>query len=204
MFDIFSAVIIGISLAMGGLGPVNTEIIRRGIRYGFLSAFSVSLGATLVDFLYLAIIFTGVISFINIPMVYTLMWALGFIVLIYLGWQGIKDFSKDNIIIKEKISHKNSFIAGIVLGLSSPLALVWYLGIFGPMVAKVENTYIAVQVGLAIILGIVFGELLIAISAHFGRKVFTTRIIRYASGISGAILVSFGIYFGYQAILSLL
>jgi len=193
----------GIALAMP-IGPVVMEIIRRGTRSGFLSAFLVSLGATVADIFYLIVIFTGIYYFINNSIVQTGMWILGFVILIYLGIEGLRDFLKKDIKLKqEKSRHKNSFIAGMLLGFSSPTAFLWWIGIFGSIMVTANNPYIAMQNGLLITLGIVIWELFLSVLTHYGKKILTNRVLRYVSVVSGIILIYFGLYFGYKAILSI-
>jgi len=203
MVDPISSIALGVSYSISGIGPVNTEIMRRGVKHGFLSGFSVTLGATLVDLFYLSLIFTGLSFVINIPFIQTLMYSIGFVVLIYLGTAGVKDYFRYKVKISKKEKKRNGFISGILLGFSSPAAFIWYIGFFGPMLASL-NFYFAFQSGLFMILGLVLGEAMIALISHFGKQVLTIKILKYVSAISGIILILFGIYFGYQAVLSVL
>ncbi len=201
MIGLLEAFLLGLFYSWSGIGPVVMEVIRRGLRHGFWSAFAVSLGATVVDFIWLAAIFAGVSQFANVPIFKTMLWFLGFIFLVYLGLKAVKDY-RNGMRFNGKTTQRNSIVAGFLLGLSSPEGFIFYIGIFGPIAAS-SSMFSAIAIGLLIILGLLFGEFLIALLAHFGKKVLTTEIIRYASLASGISLVLFGLYFGYQGLLSI-
>src|SRR5213594_2563169 len=62
----WGGVLLGLSIA-APLGPVNVEIIRRGLRSGFQAALRVGLGSTLAELLYVAITYLGVAPLISRP-----------------------------------------------------------------------------------------------------------------------------------------
>lgn len=71
MTDIIRNIILGISLA-APIGPVNIEVIRRGLNFGFFPAFLLSIGAASADTTYLLLIYFGLSSFIKVPIIKTL------------------------------------------------------------------------------------------------------------------------------------
>jgi len=91
MIQILQSLLLGVSIA-APIGPVNVEVIKRGLKHGFLLAFLVALGAACADATYVVIIYLGLSSFINIPIVQTVVWIFGMAVLIYLGYRSIKEF----------------------------------------------------------------------------------------------------------------
>lgn len=200
MIGPLEAFLLGLFYSWSGIGPVVMEIIRRGLRHGFWPAFEVSLGATIVDFIWLAVIFAGVSQFVNVPIFKTMLWFLGFVLLVYLGLKAVKDY-KNGMRFDGKTTQRKGILAGFLLGLSSPEGFVFYVGIFGPIAAASGSMLSALAGGLLIISGLLFGEFLISLLAHFGKKVLTVRIIRYISLVSGIFLLLFGLYFGYQVLL---
>ncbi|MCS0542837.1 LysE family translocator, partial [Aeromonas veronii] len=59
---LFSYVLLGLSLA-APIGPVNAAQLDRGIKYGFLHAWLVGVGAVLADGVYMLIVYLGLVSF---------------------------------------------------------------------------------------------------------------------------------------------
>ncbi len=166
-----------------------------------MSAFAVSLGATIVDFIWLAVILAGVSQLVNFPVARTSLWFLGSVFLVYQGLKAMKD-SRHEMEFNKKTGQRSSFITGFLLGLSSPEGFVFYVGIFGPIAAS-GSMFSALASGLLIIAGLLFGEFLVSLLAHYGKKVLTVKIIKYASLASGISLMLFGLYFWYNGIVSL-
>jgi len=81
---LFSYVLLGLSLA-APIGPVNAAQLDRGIKYGFLHAWLVGVGAVLADGVYMLIVYLGLVSFINTPFIQTFLWLFGCFVLLYTG-----------------------------------------------------------------------------------------------------------------------
>lgn len=73
-YTILQNTLLGLSLA-APIGPVNVEIIRRGLKSGFRQALLAGAGAMSADATYLTLIFFGLISFLNIHLM-KIIWEL--------------------------------------------------------------------------------------------------------------------------------
>jgi len=112
MLDVIQKIILRISLA-APVGPVNVEVIKRGLKHGFFPAFLLSLDAASADTTYLLLIYFGLSNFINIPVVKTSIWIFGAIVLLYLGYQSINEYFEKLDLEKAKVkTRRKSFVAG--------------------------------------------------------------------------------------------
>ena len=189
--------ILGLSFSLSAIGPITIEILRRSLKEGYLSAMGIILGATIIDFVYLTIIFSGIYQFLNFSSVNKILTLFGIIFLLYLGYKSIHEFRKIKLKKSKKI-RKNSIVTGIILGISSPFAFVFYLGIFGPLVTSAGSLISGLSIGLAIIFGIFIGDNLKAVIGHLGKEIFAEKMIKYASLIGGIALILFAFYFGYQ------
>ncbi|MBI5392446.1 LysE family transporter [Candidatus Woesearchaeota archaeon] len=199
----FESLLLGITFSLSSVGPVTVEILRRSLKEGYLSALGIILGATIVDFIYLVVIFSGLYNFFNITAANKFLTFFGILFMLYLGYKSIADYKNINLEKKQPAAVKNSFLAGIFLGFSSPFAFVFYLGVFAPLVTSAEKISSGLIIALTIILGIFLADNLKAIVGHFGRKVATEKIISYTSLVGGISLILFAIYFGYRLILQL-
>lgn len=203
MLDIIQNMILGISLA-APVGPVNVEVIRRGLKHGFFPAFILSLGAASADATYLLLVYFGLSNFINIPIVRTSIWALGAIVLLYLGWQGIKEYFEKIDLEKSKVkTSRNSFVAGYLITISNPMTIIWWLGVFGAILsstAQAATRTTALFNNFAIIVGVVLWFFVLSILLHWGKRFVNEKTMRYISVIAGLVLIGFGLYFGYSAV----
>ena len=207
MLNIIQNIILGISLA-APVGPVNVEVIKRGLKNGFFPAFLLSLGAAAADTTYLLLIYFGLSNFINIPIVKTIIWFFGAIVLIYLGYLSAKEyFDKIDLQKSNPKASKNSFIAGYLITISNPMTIVWWLGVFGAIIgSSIQNAAktIALLNSLTIIIGVILWFFSLSLLLHFGKRFINEKTMKYVSMIAGIILIGFGLYFGYNAILSMI
>lgn len=206
MLNILQNILLRVSLA-APIGPANIEVIKRGLKYGFLPAFLLSLGTALADTTYLLLIYFGLSNFIAIPIVKTVISIFGGVILLYLGYVSIKEYcAKINLNEPNPKAGKNSFIAGYLITVSNPLTIVWWLGVFGSIlsssVQQVTKT-IALLNSLTIIIGVLLWFFSLSLLLHFGKEHVNEKLIQIISLIAGIVLTGFGLYFGYNAIVSI-
>jgi L-lysine exporter family protein LysE/ArgO len=88
------------------------------------------------------------------------------------------------------------------MSLSNPLTILFWLGIYGSVLAKTIHTFDSSQLLLyscAIFSGIIIWDFTMALLASTFRKILTANILAWISIISGLSLIGFGLYFGYEA-----
>jgi threonine/homoserine/homoserine lactone efflux protein len=199
----FSYLVLGLSLA-APIGPINAAQLDRGIKNGFLHSWMVGVGAMVADMLYMLLVYMGVVQFLEIPIVKTFLWLFGFFVLVYTGmeciWTAGKISSQARRKKEEPIS--KSFLSGFLMSLSNPLTILFWLGIYGSVLAKTVHTYDASQLilySLAIFSGIMVWDFTMALISSTFRRFLTMKFLSYISFVSGLSLIGFGLYFGYEA-----
>jgi threonine/homoserine/homoserine lactone efflux protein len=195
--------ILGISLA-APIGPVNAAQLNRGIKKGFFHAWIFGIGALLADLLYMMLVYFGVIHFIDSSFMKTFLWIFGFFVLIYSGIESL--LSIREIHIRNDSSLKNSFLSsflsGFIMSVSNPLTIMFWLGIYGSVLAKTVSSSSINQLLLysaAIIFGILIWDFTMAAVSSYARKFLHSKILIAISFLSSLSMIGFGIYFGYQA-----
>lgn len=130
---IIQQIVLGISLA-APVGPINIEMLKRGIERGFWHAWIVGIGGMTADILFMLLIYFGLSSVFMYTYVQAFMYCAGFFLLFYLGFQSVKQgISHSNMEYKqEEIGGlKQSFMAGFLIAISNPLNLVFWFGIYG-------------------------------------------------------------------------
>ncbi|MBU9722065.1 MULTISPECIES: LysE family transporter [Bacillaceae] len=196
-------ILLGLSLA-APIGPINAAQIDRGIKNGFVSAWLVGLGATIADAFYMLLVFLGVYHLIEIPFVQSFLWLFGFFVLVYTGIESLTG-TGDISLNKDKNmreARSKSFFAGFFMSLFNPLTILFWLGIFGSILAKTVSSYDTTHVLLyitAIFIGITAWDITMATLASSMRKFLTEGLLKVVSIVSGLCLIGFGVYFGIQA-----
>lgn len=207
MNSMLGFVFLGLSLS-APIGPVNAAQLDKGIRGGFLPAWLVGLGAIAADIIYMLLVYFGVIHFLNTPFMKSFLWLFGFFILTYTGIDSLKQAGKLSLSeMRGREPLMKSFMSGFMMSLSNPLSILFWLGIYGSVLAQTAATSNARDLVInscAIIAGVLLWDVTMAGFVSIFRKILTDRVIRTISVLSGLSLIGFGLYFGYEAVLLLL
>ena len=201
-----SYIILGFTLA-APIGPVNSARLDKGIKNGFWHAWVVGAGSMIADGIFMLTVYFGMVHFLEIPVVQIFLWLFGGFILIYSGVESIKDANKISLTYsRHKESLIKCFFTGFILSITSPLSILFWLGIYGSVLAKTAQTNgtdSLIIYSSMIFLGLTFWDLFVAALTTGFRKLLTVRSLIAISIISGMSLIGFGIYFGYQGITAL-
>ncbi|WP_019155820.1 LysE family transporter [Robertmurraya massiliosenegalensis] len=203
MMTFISYIFLGLSLA-APIGPVNAAQMEKGIKHGFLHAWILGIGSVLADIFYMLAVFLGVGHFIQIPIVKAFLWLFGFFILIYSGIEGLSNAGKVQISQqRETESLWKSFFTGFLMSISNPLTILFWLGIYGSVLAKTATIYGVEDLLIyssAIILGLVIWDITMAFVASSAKKFLSTKVLSIIAILSSLSLIGFGLYFGYEAL----
>ncbi len=197
-----SYILLGLSLA-APIGPINAAQIDKGIKHGFMHSWLIGVGAVAADGVYMLVVYFGVVHFLEHPFMKTFLWLFGCFVLLYTGIETIVSANKLEMGGNRKEEPLvKSFISGFFMSISNPLTILFWLGIYGSVLAKTAATYETSQLILyssAIFIGLLIWDFTMAgVSSNF-RKYLTPQLLIGISLLSGISLIGFGIYFGFQA-----
>ena len=203
-YTLLQNILLGLSLA-APIGPVNLEIIKRGLNSGLKQAFLTGFGAMCADATYLVLIFFGLTSFLNFAFMKIFLGIAGSIILIYLGAVSAKEFFRKADATENKPHRlfKTSFVTGYALAISSPMTIVWWTGVFGALLAAQTHTQTNISAFfscLSILLGCFLWIFFLATALHWGKKIINEKIISCICLFAGCFLILFGIYFLYRTI----
>ncbi|WP_053363815.1 LysE family transporter [Bacillus sp. FJAT-27251] len=198
-----SYVFLGLSLA-APIGPVNAAQMDKGIKSGFLHSWLLGLGALTADIVYMLAVYMGLVHFLETPFMQSFLWLFGFFVLMYTGIETITGAGKVELEARgQSESGFKSFLSGFLMSISNPLTILFWLGIYGSVLAKTATEYGTEELILyssAIILGLVTWDIVMAGISSSARLLLTARILAFVSILSGLSLIGFAIYFGAQAL----
>jgi len=202
-----SYIILGLSLA-APIGPVNAAQMDKGIKSGFFQSWLLGLGALSADIIYMIAVYMGVVRFLDTPFMQTFLWLFGFFVLMYTGIETILGAGKVAVSSRQHTeSGWRSFMAGFFMSISNPLTILFWLGIYGSVLARTASSFGVGELLLysfAIILGLIIWDITMAFISSSFRKLLTSKLLMSISLLSGVSLIGFAIYFGVQAIKVLL
>lgn len=202
---LFSGMGVGIVLA-APIGPINIEIIRRGLLQGSRSGWLVGLGALTADTIFATLIVSGVTQVADRPLLRVPLYAAGALMLAYIGAMSLRQALGGPIEFQGQPveqRHSRAYITGFMMAVLNPMGIVYWLSVGSALVAeavaKVGRAGSPVLVG-GVFLGIFCWISLLATLVHFGRRFVNERVMRWITGISGVVLIGFGIWFALQAI----
>ena len=95
------------------------------------------------------------------------------------------------------------FVTGFIMSITSPLSILFWLGIYGSVLAKtaqVNGTGMLLVYSSMIFLGLTLWDIFVAGLTTGLRRSLTLSSLRMISIFSGVSLIGFGLYFGYQGI----
>ncbi|WP_078414775.1 LysE family transporter [Priestia abyssalis] len=193
--------VLGISLA-APVGPINIEMIKRGISHGFWASWLVGLGGMSADILFMAAIFLGMAPFLQQPFVRMILYGMGFLMLLYLGIQSIKQSFQSTRLMEHGSAGQagTSFLTGLMIAGANPLNILFWFGIYGSAlgsIIKTESMVMSLIYSLFIIAGIMLWNLNIAFTVHFTKHLLTDRMMKIITFTAGLILVYFSLKFGW-------
>lgn len=132
---------LGLTLA-APIGPVNSARIDKGIKNGFWHAWIVGAGSMIADALFMILVYVGMVRFLEIPIVLIFLWLFGGFVLIY---SGVESILRVNTILLNEYRNRDSliscFLTGFIMSVTSPLSILFWLGIYGSVLAKTASSY---------------------------------------------------------------
>ena len=201
MNSFLTYMVLGISLS-APIGPINAAQLDRGARLGFLHAWLIGLGAMFADMIYMLLIYFGLAHFLNTPFMITFLWAFGSFVLLYTGIDTLKNFKAiPGTAIRGAENRLSSFRSGFLMALMNPLNILFWLGIYGSILAESVQNQGITQVlwhSLGIFAGILLWDVIMALLASSFHRFAGPLTLRVITAVAGSSLIGFGLYFGYQ------
>lgn len=203
--DLMGYILLGFSLSVP-VGAITIEMIKRGLLDGFWHAWLVGVGGMSADVVLMLLIYFGLAELLTGTAVQITIWLCGCVVLVYLGISGIRDAFRKREFVPGAIRRTDTLIkayfAGFAIALSNPLNIIFWISIYGSVLASTLQMLAGNQVLLyssAIFVGIAIWDLVIAGSVHVGRSFTGERFMKWFSIIAGLALIGFGLSFGWQA-----
>ncbi|WP_411681725.1 LysE family translocator [Clostridium thailandense] len=180
------------------IGPVCISIFQIAVLKGFYAGEIATLGAALVDGIFIAIATLGIASIINKKNIRICLKMFGSIILFIFGISMILSQFHINFLpslCMYNIPNSNGiFIRIVILTASNPLTIVFWAGIFSSKVAeenmKKQDIYFF---GFGALLSTITFLTLISLLGSFANVFFSTQVIQFLNIIVGLLLIYFGL-----------
>lgn len=194
---------LGLSLAIP-VGTITIEMVKQGVRRGFWHALFVAFGSLSADIVFMTLIYAGLAQFLMEPLSKMLIWGMGLISLLYLGWDSIKEgFQPVAFTAGKERGLWQCYLSGFTLAALNPITIFFWLGIYGSILATIMDKVQFSETLLyssAVFMGVFLWDLFVSVSVHFSRRFLNQLAIQLLSILAGVILIGFGVYFGIQII----
>lgn len=208
---IISSIVLGLSIA-APVGPINIEIMKRGISFGFWSAFCVGLGGMSSDLLLMAVMFFGLGVFLTWKWVQVGLMLLGCFVLVHAGWTSLRGGQNLRLGGEDERSEGTgtklvSYMRGAVIAGTNPMNLLFWISIYGSVLSgalQQENMLRSFLVSSMVFLGIGLWNANLAFFVHFGRYIMHSSVLRWVQNFASLILIYYGLKFGWTGVSLLL
>jgi threonine/homoserine/homoserine lactone efflux protein len=197
---------IGVALA-APIGPINIEIIRRGIKGGYLRGWLVGLGALSADTVYAALIVSGLTPIADSPRLRVPLFLAGAMMLTWVGIGSVRTALRGDRVAQEDVPKgRDSYITGLLMAVFNPMGIVYWLSVGAALVADAVERRGAG--GAPMLVGGVFVGILLWVTflswlAQVARRFVTGRGMLWVTGVGGVALIGFGLWFFYQAMVSI-
>ncbi len=193
------AFVVGLSGAMAP-GPVLTVTISETLKRGFKAGPLIVLGHALLEIVLLALIGLGLGPFFEHPTVVTIFLSAGGLVLLWMGSQMLlrnKRITDEALNATGTPSPYGPILAGIVLSLSNPYWIIWWVTIGMGFVTQ------SLQYGLIGLICFYCGHILsdlawfsfVSFSVSAGRRLCPPMLYRVLFIICGTLLIILGSVF---------
>jgi threonine/homoserine/homoserine lactone efflux protein len=182
--------LLGVALTLP-LGPVNLEVIRRGLRQGLWKALESATGALTAELIYFSLVYFGLARFATHPTISIGLGVMGVFLLLYFGYLNYKDYVYSALVGKEQEEsgiYRSAYVSGFLITFVNPLNVFLWIGIIGGFFAQNASLFIS----SGVLVGIILSLYSIAIMSKIASKLLKGGLLKYISLLAGYFLCYYG------------
>lgn len=192
MAFILKKLVLGMTLA-APIGPVSVEMIKRGLRHGFLAAFSVRLGGALGNSLCLLAAYYGLSFLMSYPLLFNVLGIVGSLLLIYMGYKSLQK-TADDLSFDATTNMTNGLRWGLYLAIANPFAFIFWTGLFAATLDSTQEvTHRVFFENLLIIVGVLIWGAGLSTVLGFGHRFLNKKVIVRLSQLAALFMFYFGL-----------
>jgi len=186
------------------VGPINISIVNEGARRGFIWAFLIGLGATIMEVIYCAIAFAGFTHLFDSRVVKATMELVSFLLMLFLGVKyliahSLPATTRSVESIEHHLHPHTAFWTGFVRCLGNPGVLLWWITISATFISHdwMDDTWQSKGMCLlGVTLGCFSWFTLLSFLVSRGHGRFSTHTLLRMSQFSGASLLIVSLVMG--------
>ena len=189
-------------------GPINAEMIRRGLERGFLPAWALGLGACSGDFLWAVAVSLGAGALIDVPGVRPVLGVVSIALLLFLAWTFGRgawrawwatrvrpDAAAVPPTPRRFDSTRGGYVLGLTMALTSPWNIAFWLGVIG---SQAGGEHLRLAGSLTMAAAVVFGAaswgFVLCSLVRMGARFATPAWHVVTQGATAALMLYFAIH----------
>lgn len=187
-------------------GPINAEMIRRGLERGFWPAWSLGLGACSGDFLWAVAVSLGAGVLMGMPGVRPVLGFISVVLLLFLAWTFGRGAWIAWIVSRTPGAHSRAFPArrfdstrggyllGLTLALTSPWNIAFWMGVIGAQ-ASGRSLGLAgsLTVAAAVVAGAASWGAVLCSAVQMGARFATAAWLIVTQAATAALMLFFAV-----------
>ncbi len=195
---VFQGFLLGWSVAWPP-GPINTEMIRRGLSGGFWRAYVVGLGACVSDFFWALVVAAGIGTVLNEDGVRPILGGVSLALLLYLAytflagaWRQWQKKKSGGPIEFDAGAHdtRKGFLLGMTMALVSPWNLAFWLAVMGSQ-SRVLTFGESVVLASAVVAGATTWGVVLCTAIRMGARFTTPTWELVTRALTGLLMLVF-------------
>jgi threonine/homoserine/homoserine lactone efflux protein len=184
-------------------GPINSEMLRRGLSRGFWPAYSVGLGACSGDFLWAVSVSLGAGALARMPAVFPALTVISFILLIVLavtftrnalrGWRALKAGQEIARPAPALDSSRGGYLLGIGMALSSPWNIAFWLAVFSQQSGETPGVTSTLLFAASVVAGAAIWGFFFCTAVRLGARFASPRWEIATNALTALLMVYFAL-----------
>lgn len=181
-------------------GPINTEMIRRGLSGKFWNAYIVGLGACCGDFMWAVATALGIGMILKEDNIRPILGSVSLLLLLYLAYtflkgawvQWQKQKRGEPVSFDASVrSTKHGFVLGWTMAMFSPWNLAFWLAVMGAQTGNVMSIGESLILATAVVSGASAWGLILTVSVKFGARFTSPAWETVTRAITGILMLVF-------------
>ncbi|MEO8197261.1 MAG: LysE family transporter [Thermoanaerobaculia bacterium] len=184
-------------------GPVNAEMIRRGLTRGFRSAAAVGFGACTADFLWAMAVAGGAGALAALPGVRPVLAGLSLVLLLFLAWtflaSAVRAWRRSRHAVaappaKERFAGaRGGFLLGLTMALSSPWNIAFWLAVIGAQTGEQLSFGVSLLLAAAVVFAAATWTIVLCSAVQLGARFATPAWEIVTQAATGALMIFFAV-----------
>ena len=184
-------------------GPINSEMIRRGLSRGFWPAYSVGLGACSADFLWALAVTLGAGALAGVRAVEMTLAAISFVLLLVLaatftrnaihGWRTLRSGGELTRPATMFEGSRGGYLLGVGMALSSPWNIAFWLAVVGQQAGASHGLGASIALAAAVVIGAATWGLFLCTAVRLGARFASPRWEIATNALTAALMIWFAV-----------